>query len=162
MNSFRLTTITLLSTLILAACPGDGNDDSTGDITTGTAGIVITTGDGSASTSDGSTSTGEPTSGDDTSTGAPAMCGPAAAECSTNNRDWCPDLAALCAESGLSSGGTDYCANLDAQCAAGVSACDLCFYLANTCAQLPSGKGCNSVDAVCLCRAVEHKVSIEE
>jgi hypothetical protein len=175
MFSIRFTSTIILSTIILAACPGDGNDDTgnsttstTSSITapsttpdetsTGTTEPTVTTAMDETSTGDAPTSTGE-----DTSTGDPATCGPPAAECTTVNRDWCPDLLALCEARGLdlsAMGGTNYCANLNAQCMAGASACDECFYLANTCSQLPTGIACESAAAECLCRAVAHEIEL--
>jgi hypothetical protein len=173
MSTTHLIAISFTLTLTLAACPGDGNDD-TGNSTTGTTSSITapstapdetSTGTAEPTTAMNETSTGDaPTStGEDTSTGDPATCGPPAAECTTVNRDWCPDLLALCEARGLdlsAMGGTNYCANLNAQCMAGASACDECFYLANTCSQLPTGIACESAAAECLCRAVAHGIPL--
>jgi hypothetical protein len=168
---FSRTIFCTLLALSLTACPNDGDDTSEPGTVSTTAAPVTVTEDPSTSSGDSSGTTEEPTSstnvtstGEDTSTGDPATCGPPAAECTTANRDWCPDLLAMCKERGLDlspMGGTNYCANLNAQCMAGASACDECFYLANTCAQLPTGIACESAAAECLCRAVAHELPLD-
>jgi len=167
---FRNTLLTL-SLAILAACP-DGPAWVTTDEETTSTGAAPTTGETSTgSTADATTDATDASSTTDPSTGTTAAevsaCGMPAEECTVIAREWCADLAIICAATPLSpapgSGGTDYCAILDAQCnSAEASACDQCFYIFNTCKQLGGGgTACNLIREDCLCRAAAHGLPVE-
>jgi len=147
---FRNTLLTL-PLVILAACPDGPAWVTTDEETTST---------GAAPTTSAAPSTG--------TTGAEvSACGTPAEECAVIAREWCADLANLCAATPLSpvpgSGATDYCTILDAQCNSGeASACDQCFYIFNTCKQLSGGEeACNLIREDCLCRAAAHGLPVE-
>jgi hypothetical protein len=167
---FRNTLLTL-PLVILAACP-DGNVWLTTDAEDTSTGADPTTGDASTSTtSTGSTSAATDATTTDAATATTSAevsaCGMPAEECTVIAREWCANLAIICAATPLSpapgSGGTDYCAILDAQCnSAEASACDQCFYIFNTCKQLGGGgTACNLIREDCLCRAAAHGLPVE-
>jgi hypothetical protein len=173
---FSRTIFCTLLALSLSACPNNGDDTSEPETTSTTAAPVTVTedpstssGDSSGTTEDPTSSTGDTSTGGDTSTTAgttddTAVCGDPAPTCTPDDkRDWCKDVVALCVKTGLDlsgAGGTNYCATVADTCET-TPACGTCFYIANTCTQLPSGVGCETVKAECLCRAVQHDLSVE-
>lgn len=167
---FRNTLLTL-PLVILAACPDGPAWVTTDEETTGAAPTTS-----AGSTADATTTTAATDATSDTTAAAPSTgttgaevsaCGTPAEECAVIAREWCADLANLCAATPLSpvpgSGATDYCTILDAQCNSGeASACDQCFYIFNTCKQLSGGEeACNLIREDCLCRAAAHGLPVE-
>jgi hypothetical protein len=172
MNHFCLTTITLLSTLILAACPGDGNDDSIGDSTTS----ATASGSSSSSTETtsimGSTSApgtgtdGGFSSGDDPTTesgpyeghGKCAGFGPAT--CNPDVAEFCDDVVLRCMSSEINVEMPDFCAALGDQCEKELATpCTVCKNLWNQCVRLSGDvvdQRCEDMAKQCSCLAESH------
>jgi hypothetical protein len=166
----RFSTI-IFSTIILAACPNDGNDESSSDTTNGatdesssySSTIIM----GSTSTPVTATEAGSTSAGDTPTTGAAeryegdgkcAGLGPAT--CLQHDVDLCSDLVFWCHESPVTGNPEGFCEALGKQCLdERFTPCMVCKNLWQECTRIVgdvTDKSCEDIGEQCACLAESH------